>query len=261
MKHNILAHLPGDFPWQVRWFNEVTSTNDVAKEIAKAGAPHGTAVIAGQQTGGRGRMGRSFSSPAGMGVYLSVILRPQCQAEKLMHLTCAAGTLMCDALQNALGIRPKLKWINDLILDDKKLGGILTELSLGKDGAVEYAVVGIGINCNQLEADFPPELQKTAVSLRMHTGKHTDPAMLSAFMLKALFTADLTGNAAALMDAYRKDCITLGLPITVLQTPAAYPATALDITDDGALLVQTQDGTIRKIQSGEVSIRGTNGYL
>lgn len=261
MKNNILAHLPGDFPWQVHWFTEVTSTNDVAKQMAKAGAPHGTTVVAGHQTGGRGRMGRSFSSPAGMGVYLSVILRPQCPAEQLMHLTCGVGTLMCDAVQDVCGVRPKLKWINDLILDDKKLGGILTELSLGKEGIVQYAVVGIGINCNQLQSDFPAELQKTAISLDMHTGKKTDPAFLTASMLKKLFDTDLPGNAAALMAAYRKDCVTIGRPITVLQEAAAYPATALDVSDDGALVVQAQDGTIRKLQSGEVSIRGMDGYL
>lgn len=261
MKQHILTHLPGDFPWQVHWFDEVSSTNDIAKEMAKKGAPHGTAVLAGSQTGGRGRMGRSFSSPADMGVYLSVVLRPQCPAEKLMHLTCAVGTLMCDAVERAAGIRPGLKWINDLILGDKKLGGILTELSLSKEGTVDFAVVGIGINCCQQQKDFPPELQESAVSLKMHTGQETDRAVLAAAMLKALFDADLPNNAAAQMTAYRKDCVTLGSPVTVLQDPIPYPALALDVAEDGALLVQAEDGSVRRIQSGEVSIRGRNGYL
>lgn len=261
MKNRILAHLPGDFPWQVHWFEEVTSTNDVAKAMAKQGAHHGSAILAGCQTGGRGRMGRSFSSPAGMGVYLSVILRPGCPAKALMHLTCSTGTLMCDAVESVAGIRPGLKWINDLILDGKKLGGILTELSLGKDGNVDFAVIGIGINCNQSANDFPQELRQTAISLKMHTGKRSDPALLAAAMVNALYNARLPGDPSMLMAAYRQDCLTLGKPITVLQEPHPYLATALDVADDGGLLVQTEGGAIQKIQSGEVSIRGVAGYL
>lgn len=261
MKEHIIAHLPGDLPWQVHWFEEVPSTNDLAKEMAKAGAPHGTVILADRQTAGRGRMGRHFSSPAGKGIYLSVLLRPACRAEKLMHLTCAVGTVMCDAIESATGIRPKLKWINDLILDGKKLGGILTELSLGKDGLVDYAVIGIGINCRQDVLDFPQELRKSAVSLKMHTNKAPDRAVLIAAMIEKLFRAELICDAAGLMAAYRKDCITLGSPIMVLQAPASYPAVALDVADDGALLVRTEDGTVRKIQCGEVSIRGSTGYL
>lgn len=261
MKEHIIAHLPGDLSWQVHWFEEVPSTNDLAKEMAKAGAPHGTVILADHQTAGRGRMGRCFSSPAGKGIYLSVLLRPACRAEKLMHLTCAVGTVICDAIESAAGIRPKLKWINDLILDGKKLGGILTELSLGKDGLVDYAVIGIGINCGQDVSDFPQELHNSAVSLQMHTNKATDRAVLAAAMIEKLFRAELISDAAGLMAAYRKDCITLGSTITVLQAPAPYPAVALDVAEDGALLVRTEDGTVKKIQSGEVSIRGSTGYL
>lgn len=261
MENSILSHLPGDLPWQVHWFDTVLSTNDTAKSMAKQGAPHGSVILAGHQSGGRGRMGRSFSSPAGMGVYLSVILRPQCLAKDLMHLTCGVGTIMCDAVEAVTGVRPGLKWINDLILEGKKLGGILTELSLGKDGSVDFAVIGIGINCNQTLEDFPPELRKTAVSLKMHTGKQTDPSLLAAAMIRALYEAGLPGDTKALMAAYREDCVTIGRSITVLQAPQSYRATALDVADDGALLVKTEDGAFQKIQSGEVSIRGADGYL
>ena len=262
MIKNILSHLPGDFPRQVHWFEEVTSTNDIAKQMAKAGAPHGTAVLAGRQTGGRGRMGRHFSSPAGMGVYLSVILRPGRPAPELMHLTCAVGTLMCDAVETVSACRPKLKWINDLILQNKKLGGILTELSIdAASGLVDYAVVGIGINCNQQKADFPAELQETAISLKMHTGKPVDMAQLAAAMIYRLCQGAIPENRISLMSAYRKDCITLGKEITVLQEAASYPATALDINDDGALLVRLCDGSTKLLQSGEVSIRGQAGYI
>ena len=261
MKKRILAHLPGDFPWQVHWFKEVTSTNDLAKDMARKGAPHGTAVFADAQTGGRGRMGRSFASPAGMGIYLSVILRPGCTAEKLMHLTCGAGTLMCDAVQTATNVRPRLKWINDLILEGKKLGGILTELSLGKDALVDFAVIGIGINCCQNRWDFPQELQDSAISLHMHTGQAPDRAYLAAAMLHALWKTDPVADRAQLMAAYRKDCITIGCPVTVLSPSSPYCAFATDVDEDGGLLVKTQDGKLQKLQSGEVSIRGADGYL
>lgn len=261
MKDKILAHLPGDLPWQVHWFTEVTSTNDVAKHMAKDGAPHGTVILAEAQSAGRGRMGRSFSSPKGQGIFLSLILRPRCEAGKLMHLTCAVGTRMCDAVEQVTGVRPALKWINDLILGGKKLGGILTELTLGKDGLVEYAVIGIGINCTQEAADLPPDLQQTAISLKMHTGMQPDRAALAAAMIRALYETELPGDAAALMAAYRKDCITLGQPVTVLQSPAPYPATAVDIDEDGGLWVRTDEGALKKLQSGEVSIRGSNGYI
>ena len=158
MKEQILTYLPAECPWgdTLHWFHTITSTNDVAKEMAKNGAPQGTVVVAGQQSSGRGRMGRSFSSPAEKGVYLSVILRPNCPAQKLMTLTCAVGVAMCNAVEQVAGVRPKIKWINDLILENRKLGGILTELC-AEQGIVTYAVVGVGINCDQAAQDFPPE--------------------------------------------------------------------------------------------------------
>ena len=154
---SILNRLPEDFPWKhsIQYFPTIDSTNTRAKLLAAQGAPHGTVLIAGHQSGGRGRMGRSFHSPEGMGIYLSVILRPDCPATDLMHLTCAAGVAMCDAVEAAAGFRPGIKWTNDLIWGKRKLGGILTELSLKSDGTADYAVVGIGINCCQQPEDFP----------------------------------------------------------------------------------------------------------
>ena len=114
--------------------------------------------------GGRGSRGRRFHSPAGSGVYLSVILRPVCDPGALMHLTCAAATAMCDAVEAACGFRPGIKWTNDLVFGRRKLGGILTELRLDHRGLVDFAIVGIGINCLQGPADFPEELIATRIS-------------------------------------------------------------------------------------------------
>ena len=125
MKQTILLQLPPEYPWaeNLLCFPSVGSTNDVLKTMARQGAPEGTAVIAACQTDGHGRRGRSFQSSENLGVYLSFLLRPGCPADALMHLTCAAGTAMCDAVEKTAGIRPGIKWTNDLVHETKKLGG------------------------------------------------------------------------------------------------------------------------------------------
>ena len=188
MKEHILSHLSAECPWRdtLYWYDTISSTNTKAKELAQDGAPHGTVLVADHQTGGRGRLGRSFSSPAGMGVYLSVLLRPNCQPAALMHLTCAAAVAMCNAVEQAAGIRPKIKWTNDLVFNKKKLGGILTELSPNPDtGLVDYAIIGIGINCCQNPSDFPPEIGDMAASLSMVSGKEISRAYLAAAMIES----------------------------------------------------------------------------
>ena len=264
MKNKILSHLPGDFPWQVHWYNTIDSTNTRAKEMATLGAPHGTVLVAGHQTQGRGRMGHSFSSPKDMGIYLSVILRPDCAATQLMHLTCAAAVAMCNAVEDAANVRPGIKWINDLVVGNKKLGGILTELSLvpGSD-RVEYAIIGIGINCCQTPADFPEEIRGIATSLLQITEKAPDRAALSAAMIRSLREMDsrLFSQKNALMDTYRKNCITLGRDVFVLRGEEKQYGTALDVDADGGLVVQFCDGTTQTVDSGEVSVRGMYGYV
>ncbi len=265
MKQKILACLPGDHPWQkhIHWFDTIDSTNTRAKEMAISGAPHGTVLIAGTQTGGRGRLGRQFDSPAGQGVYLSVILRPEYPPQGIMHLTCAAAVAMCDAVQKAAMFRPRIKWTNDLVFGGKKLGGILTELSVSpQTGLVSYAVVGIGINCTQAAADFPAPLQNMAASLSMVAGKPVDPARLAGEMISALHKMDQTlHNKAEILSCYRSDCMTVGQQIVLLRGEQRRYGTALDVSDDGGLLVRFTDGTVETVDSGEVSVRGMYGYI
>ena len=123
MQDAILNALSPDYPWADRfhYFNTVDSTNNYLKRQALLGAPHGTVAVADCQTGGKGRLGRSFQSPGGVGIYLSMLLRPDCPQEQLMHLTCAVGTAMCDALEEAAGVRPGIKWTNDLVCEKRKL--------------------------------------------------------------------------------------------------------------------------------------------
>ena len=192
MRDTILSHLSGDYPWKdlLQYYPVTGSTNDVLKTLAKQGVPHGTAIVAGHQTGGHGRMGRSFHSPEGMGIYLSILLRPGCAPTELMHLTCAAAVAMCEAVEAAAGFRPGIKWTNDLVFEKRKLGGILTELGLSSQGTVDWAIIGIGINCLQQEADFPEEIRSIAASLSMVTGREIDRAKVAASMMEALHRMD-----------------------------------------------------------------------
>ena len=232
----------------------VPSTNDYAKNLARQGAAHGTAVMAKCQTAGRGRMGRSFLSPEG-GLYLSVILRPRERAEKLMALTAMLAAAACDAVEQVCGIRPGIKWINDLVLDGKKLAGVLTELSLTADGCVEYAVCGIGINCNGDLSSLSPEVRKIATSLLEQTGKQTDISALTEAMVHRWTNPDINW-----LETYRRDCVTLGKTVRILGAEE-YTATAVDIDHDGALVVKTEDGELHRVFSGEVSVRGLYDYV
>lgn len=262
MKQEILSYITTECPWRdtLYWYDRTDSTNTRAKELAKAGAPHGSVLVAKAQTGGRGRMGRSFLSPTG-GVYLSVILRPGCTPDKLMHLTCAVAVAGCKAVEEACGVCPDIKWTNDLVFGKKKLGGILTELSLDGNGTVEYAIIGIGINCKK-PTNFPTDLQETVTSLQeVSAGCTTE--ILSAKLMEQLWKMDniLFSGKEELMTFYRAHCITLGQEIKVIRGDSVDYGTALDLDADGGLLVRFRDGTEKTVASGEVSVRGMYGYL
>lgn len=245
----------------LRYYQTIDSTNTEAKRLADSGAPQGTVLVADHQTQGRGRMGNTFHSPANNGIYLSCILRPDCHASELAHLTCCVAVGICNAIEEATGFRPKVKWINDLIAENKKVGGILTELSLDGQGRVRYAVVGIGINCNQTE-NFPPALQSIATSLSQACKAPVDREAIIAKMIDHLYNVSQTlfAEKIALMNQYRNDCITIGQKIQVLKGDDRRYGTALSMTDDGTLLVRYNDGTIAPVNSGEVHVRGLYGY-
>ena len=243
-------------------FESIDSTNNHAKLLAQQGAPHGTVVIADRQTGGRGRLGRSFHSPAGVGLYLSMILRPQCKANALMHLTCAAAVAACAAIKETTGIDAGIKWTNDLVFGKQKLGGILTELGFQGD-TIDYAVIGIGINCNHLSNDFPPELQDMATSLAMVRGTPISKNALESSLIQHLLSIShgLLTDKNQIMEQYRENCITLGKEVSIAQGDSVFHATALDIDEDGGLVVQLPDGNTKTVAFGEVSVRGMYGYL
>lgn len=231
------------------------STNTRLKELAREGAPHGTVLLALRQTEGRGRMGRSFISPEN-GLYMSVLLRPECPPEKLPTLTPCAALAVCRALERSCGVKAEIKWPNDLLIGGKKLCGILTEGVAGDDGKMA-AVIGIGINLNTTAADFPEELRSSVCSVLDVTGSDTDECSLAEAILYQF--NDVYGRWCAgdssLRDEYRKLCTTLGRDVNVLRNGEACPARALDIGEDFSLLVERHDGSRERIRFGEVSIR------
>ena len=264
MKQEILSRLPASYAWRgnIHYFESIDSTNTEAKRMAAEGAPHGTVLIADMQTGGRGRMGRSFHSPAGSGIYLSMIIRPECPARKLLHLTCATAVAAAEGIQRVTGLNPGIKWTNDLVYERKKLGGILTELSLDHAGNVAYAVIGIGINCNQTARDFPTDIANIATSLRICTGQQINRAIVIASILVTLQKmCEQLNDVKSILEIYRQNCVTIGQEVSVVRSDDIRHGKALDIDESGALLVQFEDGNIRAVNSGEVSIRGMYGYV
>lgn len=235
---------------------EADSTNTRLKELARQGAPHGSAILALRQSAGRGRLGRSFLSIEN-GLYLSVLLRPECAVERIPTLTPCAALAVCKTLREHCGIDTEIKWPNDIMYGGAKLCGILTEGVADRGGALS-AVVGIGINVNTRRADFPESLRDSVCTVLDITGRETDVTALAHALRHELL--ELYGRwcreDARLVDEYRALCINLGRDICVLQSGRSREARALDIGEDFSLLVEYSDASRESIRFGEVSIRG-----
>lgn len=240
----------------------VDSTNNEVKRRAEA-APDGLAVLAETQTGGRGRRGRGFVSPKGRGLYLSVLLRPDCALEEVGALTAWTAVAVCDAVEQCCGLRPGVKWPNDVVLEGRKLCGILTELELeAESGRVRYVVVGAGINVSQTEAEFGPEVAPVAVSLAQVMDKPPRRASLAAAVLTALdrMYAAFPTQKQAYLARYRAGCLTVGRPIRAVRPDGMREGFAEAVDDSFALVVRWPDGRREALNSGEVSVRGLLGY-
>ena len=263
-KNAILSALDGH-PWsdRVTVLDTVDSTNLYAKKLAAEGAPSGTVVLANHQSKGKGRLGRSFASPQGLGIYLSVVLRFDCSPSRLMNLTCVAAEAVRRAILQTCGVETQIKWINDLVCDKRKLCGILTELSVTASGAIDYIICGIGVNCEQLPQDFPPEVAPMATSLRQISGRDIDKNRLAAAMIRQLALAadDLPDRSSGWMDAYRSHCLTIGQDVQLVRSGEIRLGHVNSMDDAGALQVTYDDGSQGTVFSGEVSVRGMYGYL
>ena len=242
----------------------IDSTNTECKRRAMAGAPEGLVVIAEEQTGGRGRRGRSFQSPRGTGLYLSALLRPRLEPEEVTDFTAWTAVAVCDGIQAACGVRPRIKWTNDIVMNGKKLVGILTELGLESEtNALDYLVPGIGINVNQQPEDFSPDIRDMAASLAMVLGHPVRRTELAAQVILALdrMYRVFPREKGRYLEQYRADCLTPGNQVQLITPASRQEAKALAIDDDFRLVVELPDGTRRALSSGEVSVRGMYGYV
>jgi len=236
--------------------DSIDSTNRLAAELARAGAAAGTVVIAEQQTAGRGRLGRSWVSPARVNLYCSVVLRPAIPPLEVPRLTLVAGIAVAEAIRATVPLAAQIKWPNDVLLDGRKVAGVLTELEAEAD-RVRFVIVGIGVNLNAAQTDFPPELQRKATSLGLASGAPVDRAAFTGRLLTALdatYETFLRGGFAALRHRYEELHCLVGRAVTVDGKPP-LSGTVRGIDDAGALLVESA-GAVQRVVAGEVTLRG-----
>lgn len=237
----------------IHYHETLPSTNDLAKELGAQGSPHGTLVVAEGQTRGRGRLGRDWLSPPGAGLYVSLLLRPPLPPWEMPQLTLTAAVAVTRALIRAAGVTPGIKWPNDLLLHGKKVGGILTEMETESD-QIRHLVVGLGLNVNT--AAFPAELQDLATSLALETGRaFSRLKILQAWLeeFETLYESFLNREFPAILEEWQTYAVTLGRTVTVRQGPLTFKGLALEVAPDGALLVQTPEGEIVRVTSGEIA--------
>ena len=244
----------------VHFARETDSTNLWIKRLAKEGASEGTLALAEFQSAGRGRLGRSWEVPEGTSVMMSILLRPKFEPQYAPTLTLVMGMAVAKAVKN-LGFDVSIKWPNDVVVSHKKICGILTEMGV-RDGKIDYAVIGVGINVNIRE--FPEEMADKATSLYLESGKEFDRSQIPGLVMEAfeeyyekfVATCDLSG----LKEEYESILANYNQPVRVL-AKEPYEGVARGITDGGELLVEKTDGTIVAVSAGEVSVRGLYSYV
>ena len=244
----------------VHFARETDSTNLWIKRLAKEGASEGTLALAEFQSAGRGRLGRSWEVPEGTSVMMSILLRPKFEPQYAPMLTLVMGMAVAKAVKN-LGFDVSIKWPNDVVVSHKKICGILTEMGV-RDGKIDYAVIGVGINVNIKE--FPEEMADKATSLYLESGREFDRSQIPGLVMEAFekyyekfaATCDLSG----LKEEYESILANYNQPVRVL-AKEPYEGVARGITDGGELLVEKTDGTIVAVSAGEVSVRGLYSYV
>lgn len=243
-----LTHLPS-----------VVSTNTLARQEAMQGAPHGSLFWADEQTGGRGRLERGWQSSSGMGVYMSLLLRPDIAPVHIGRLSILAGVAVCEAMQ-ALGAQAKIKWPNDIVADGRKLCGILCETVLS-GSRVGACIIGVGVNVSQTAQDFAPAHRDTATSLRLLCGKVMAHEAVVAAFLRQMERHYEKGLSGELLPLYEQHSATLNRPVRVIEGDRSWEGRAVSLCDDGALVVENSQGEQRTVYAGDVSVRGLMGYV
>ena len=243
-------------------FSEIDSTNVIAKARAREGAGEGVVFIAESQTGGKGRLGKNWVSPSGTGIWMSVVVRPEIVPQEVSGITLVVGLAICKAIREVTDLPAYIKWPNDIVVNGKKVCGILTEMSAEID-RVNYVIIGIGINVNTTK--FPKELQEVATSIKIESGvqyRRKDIVAKVLMFFEEYYQQYIQGQSlVGILDAYKSLCITLKNEVSIINKSQSYRATPVDIDESGALVVKKEDGTRETITSGEVSVRGLCGYV
>lgn len=246
---------------EIYYFDSIDSTNTKAKELAEEGHPSGTLVVADRQTAGKGRRGRSWESPTGIGIFMTLMLKPEINPNNASMLTLVAAMATTRAIRRVTGVPAMIKWPNDIVMNGKKVCGILTEMSAQFD-YINHIVIGIGINVHN--EDFPEEIAKTASSLYLESGQHIHRAsLIEAFLeefedvyAEYLKTEDMEG----LQKEYDAMLVNRGRQVRVLDPKEPFEGKAMGITKKGELIVDTWESR-KLVSSGEVSVRGIYGYV
>lgn len=247
---------------KVHFFEETDSTNNVIKKLAENGAEHGTLAIAEIQTAGKGRRGRSWSSPKGSGIWMSFLLRPQIAPEKASMITLVAALAARKAVYEITGMDALIKWPNDIVLSGKKICGMLTEMSAEMEW-INYVVVGIGFNVNTEE--FPEEIRNVASSMKIEGGKaYTRSEVVAAFgsAFEEYYAHFIeTGDLSKLLEEYNGHLANMDNKVRIIEMNQEFTGTSHGINELGELLVTDEAGQEHVIRSGEVSVRGIYGYV
>jgi BirA family biotin operon repressor/biotin-[acetyl-CoA-carboxylase] ligase len=240
----------------IRVFEQTTSTNDVVEKLAHDGVREGVVVFAEAQTRGRGRLGRAWASPRGKGLWFSVLLRPDLRPQETTQLTVAGATALRRAVHRETGLRPEIKWPNDLLLRGRKFAGLLTELTAELD-RVKFVILGIGVNVNLNAGDFPADLRQPATSLKLETGEPVSRPALAAAILRELdhdYGRVCAGDFAAVAEEWEQRCTTLGRQVTIRIGERRLQGRAEALGEDGALLVRTEHGHLERVTGGDLTL-------
>jgi BirA family biotin operon repressor/biotin-[acetyl-CoA-carboxylase] ligase len=241
---------------EITYLREVASTQETAKSLAAQGAKEGTVAIAETQSGGRGRIGRAWSSPPG-GIYFSIILRPDIKPAEALRLPLIAGVAVARAIEKLTDLTPKLKWPNDIIVKDRKTGGILTEMSAEVD-RLDWVIIGIGLNVNTPQESFPSEVEGIATSLMEAGGKHIPRVRLLQHILaelESLYHDFGKYGFEPIREQWKSFSNTIGADVIISSATGQTTGLAVDIDSDGALILQKDDGTQERIIAGDVSLK------
>ena len=246
---------------EICYFDVTDSTNTQAKSLGEGDAPNCTLVVAGKQESGRGRRGRSFESPAGTGIFMTLLLRPEIEPQNASMLTLVSALAVAKGIEYMVDLPVQIKWPNDIVINGKKVCGILTEMSAQMD-YVNYIVIGIGINVGNEE--FPEEIKDVATSIYLESGKHVNRAMLIEKIWEEFEDYyelyEKTQDLSSLVKEYDSYLVNRGQKVRVLDSKEPYEGKAMGITDRGELIVDTWEAR-RLVSAGEVSVRGVYGYV